>query len=500
QPFSGYAFNKAHAICYGVIAYQTAYLKAHYTVEYMCAVLQSASGNTERIAAALAECNRLGIPVMAPDVNYSEANFTIETVEDGRDGIRYGLAQIKNVGAGAVEGLLAERRAAGVFADLEAFARRISAREINKRVLEALARAGAMDGFGSRGGIIGGLDRILSLAQQEQRLRETGQTSMFDLFGAQVATPLPALEIESIAIPQQQLLQWEKELLGTYLSEHPFQQASQHLAEWVTHTLSEVNADLVGQEAVLAGTVVGVRALATKQGKAFAAVTLEDLSGQTEVVVWSDQYEPWKARGLLFEGTVLMLKVSVRQRGDRLTVAAAEATAYDFEAGRPADANLSRFYVRGTGSRLRAAEEPGVYDPSPLPPAPPEPGRRPDLRIVAPDAPAPEPVEVPQVAPRADLVGPHRLVITMEETTDDAADLRRLRRIFALLDEHAGDVPVELVVRQGGGVTARLRRGGVDPSALEELLKRLRGYLGVLGEAREAGAATSDALAVAAGG
>ena len=124
QPFSGYAFNKAHAICYGVIAYQTAYLKAHYPVEYMCAVLQSASGNTDRIAAALAECSRLGIPVMPPDVNHSEANFAIETVEDGRDGIRYGLAQIKTVGAGAVEGLLAERRAAGPFAHLEDFARR----------------------------------------------------------------------------------------------------------------------------------------------------------------------------------------------------------------------------------------------------------------------------------------------------------------------------------------------------------------------------------------
>lgn len=501
QPFSGYAFNKAHATCYGVIAYQTAYLKAHYPVEYMCAVLQSANGNTERIAAALAECHRLGIPVMAPDVNRSEANFTIETVEGGRDAIRYGLAQIKTVGAGAVEGLLAERRAAGPFAHLEDFARRISAREVNKRVLEALARSGAMDCFGSRGGIIGGLDRILSLAQQEQRLRETGQTSMFDLFGAQVATPLPALEIESIAVPRQQLLQWEKELLGTYLSEHPFQQASHHLAEWVTHPLSEVTADLVGQEAVIAGTVVGVRALATRQGKAFAAVTLEDLSGQAEIVVWSDQYEPWKARGLLFEGTVLMMKVNARQRGDRLTVAAAEATAYDYEAGRPADTNLSRFVVRGTPSRLRAAEESPPYpNPAPPPPAP-GPGRRPDLRIVAPDEPpASGPIEAPPSAPGAGLTGPHRLVITVEETTDEAADRRRLRRICALLDEHQGDVPVEIVVRQRAGVSARLRRGGISPPALEELLKRLRGLLGVLGEAREAGAPASDALAVAAGG
>ncbi|MBM4409727.1 MAG: DNA polymerase III subunit alpha [Chloroflexi bacterium] len=501
QPFSGYAFNKAHATCYGVIAYQTAYLKAHYTVEYMCAVLQSASGNTDRIAAALAECHRLGITVMAPDVNRSEANFAIEVAEDGRDGIRYGLAQIKNVGAGAVEGLLTERRGAGPFANLEDFARRISAREINKRVLEALARAGAMDSLGSRGGIIGGLDRILSLAQQEQRLRETGQTSMFDLFGAQVATPLPALEIESVVIPQQQLLQWEKELLGTYLSEHPFQQASHHLAEWVTHTLSEVTADLVGQEAVIAGTVVGVRSLATKQGKAFAAVTLEDLSGQMEVVVWSDQYEPWKARGLLFEGTVLMVKVTIRQRGDRLTVAAAEATPYDYEDGRPADANLSRFIVRRTPSQPRAAEESPSYPGPASPPPAPGPGRRPDLHIVAPDErPAPEPVEVPPSAPRADLTGPHRLVVAMEETTDQAADLRRLQRICALLDEHQGDTTVEIVIRQRGGASARFRRGGVDPAALEELLKRLRGLLGVLGDAREAGTATSDALAVAAGG
>ncbi len=501
QPFSGYAFNKAHATCYGVIAYQTAYLKANYTIEYMCAVLQSASGNTDRIAAALAECHRLGIPVMAPDVNRSEANFTIEAVEDGREGIRYGLAQIKNVGAGAVEGLLTERRAAGPFAHLEDFARRISAREINKRVLEALARAGALDCFGSRGGIIGGLDRILSLAQQEQRLRETGQTSMFDLFGAQVATPLPALEIEAITVPQQQLLQWEKELLGTYLSEHPFQQAALNLAQWVTHSLAEVTAELAGQDAVIAGTVVNVRALATKQGKAFAAITLEDLSGQVEVVVWSDQYDPWKARGLLFEGTVLMLKVSVRQRGDRLNVAAAEATAYDYEAGRPADANLSRFIVRGVAPRLRAAEDSPAYD-VPPPSSPPPTGRRPDLRIVTADGPpaAMEPVEVPPTVPRVGLSGPHRLVITMEETTDEAADLRRLRRICGLLDEHAGDVPVEIVVRQRGGAAARLRRGGVGGDDLEELLKRLRGLLGVIGEAREAGVPATDALAVAAGG
>src|SRR5690606_37726819 len=170
EPFAGYAFNKAHAFSYATIAWQTAYLKAHYPVEYMAAVLMSAGGSQERIAAAIAECTRLKVPVLAPDVNRSEVNFSIERLPDGVEAIRFGLAQVKNVGATGIITLIEEREANGPFESVEDFSRRLNPREVNKRVIESLAKAGALDSLGDRGAIIGGVDRILSLAQQEQRL------------------------------------------------------------------------------------------------------------------------------------------------------------------------------------------------------------------------------------------------------------------------------------------------------------------------------------------
>ena len=174
---------------------------------------------------------------------------------------------------------------------------------MNKRVLESLAKAGALDTLASRAAVITSVDRILSLAQQEQRLRDTGQTSMFDLFGDEVNTPLPGLELTEERIPQPQLLAWEKELLGTYVSEHPFRGASQRLARHVTHQAIELTEELGGQDAVIAGTAINVRSLSTKQGKAFAAVTLEDLSGQCEITFWSTEYEAAKSRGDVSPGS-----------------------------------------------------------------------------------------------------------------------------------------------------------------------------------------------------
>src|SRR5690606_37049034 len=144
--------------------------------------------------------------------------------------------------------VIEEREANGPFTSVEDFARRINPRDVNKRVIEALAKAGALDDLGERGALINGADRILSLAQQEQRLRETGQASMFDLFGAQVDTPLPALELESMQVPEGQLLAWEKEHLGTYVSEHPFKRAAADLADFVTVQAVELTAELAGQE------------------------------------------------------------------------------------------------------------------------------------------------------------------------------------------------------------------------------------------------------------
>ena len=505
EPFAGYAFNKAHAVCYGTIAYQTAYLKAHYPVEYMAAVLHAANGNSDRIAPGIAECTRLGVPVLQPDVNRSEANFSIERLDDGTDAIRFGLAQVKNVGLGGVEALIAERDARGEFLSVEDFARRVPAREMNKRVLDSLAKAGALDSLASRSAVINGVDRILSLAQQEQKLRDTGQTSMFDMFGDEVNTPLPGLELTEVIIPLPELLAWEKEMLSTYVSEHPFRLAAQRLAPYVTHQSNELTEELGGQDAVIAGTVINVRALSTKQGKAFAAVTVEDLSGQCEITFWSTEYGAAKGRGLLFEGTVLLAKVAVRPRGGRVNITALEVCAYDYDAGGlAADFQPAKFTVRTGLSSAPPGAVPTFPNQPGGPPAGPggHPGgsreRRPDLRIV----PTPERDEMPAPAPppseraalRRALDGPRRLLVTMEETTDAEADRRRVGRICAALDEYAGDLPVELCLRIQHNIRdntqnneARLSRGGVDPRRLDALLPRLKALLGVLGEAIEVG-------------
>ena len=492
EPFAGYAFNKAHAFSYGVIAYQTAYLKAHYPVEYMAAVLMAAHGSQDRIAAATAEAARLGIEVLAPDVNHSRANFSVETALSGEDAIRYGLAQIKNVGQGAIESLLAERDENGAFEHLEDFARRINPRDTNRRVLESLAKAGAVDAMGDRGSIVAGVDRILALAQQEQRLRETGQTSMFDMLGSESESPLPALELVPVTTPRQELLGWERELLGTYLSDHPFKLAAAQLSKILTAQLSELGPDMAGTDAIVAGTVTTVRRLTTRQGKSFAAFTLEDLGGNAELTLWPEGLERFRDR--LVEGNVLIVRVSVRQRGDRLSVVAEEIAGFDLDTGEPVDFDPARF--RGRVQRRAPARDASDS----------RPGGRPALRAL--ESRAPSESGAPQgPTPRASAAGtvatsgPHRLHVTMEETTDEGADRRRMRKIIQLLSLAPGDLPVELAIGARGGETHVLHLDGVALS--DDVLRQLQGLLGVLGRALEVGtpaAAERDGALAAVGG
>ncbi len=498
EPFAGYAFNKAHAFSYGTIAYQTAYLKAHYPVEFMTAVLISAgshpTGAQERIARAVGECARLGTPVQLPDVNSSGVNFSIERPEgEGSAAIRFGLAQVKNVGRAAVEALVAEREQNGPFRSLKDFASRIQPRELNRRVLESLAKAGALDEFADRGTVVAGLDRVLSFAQQEQRRRETGQTSMFDLFGDEVDAPLPALDLDPVEVPRRERLQWEKELLGTYISEHPYQQAASVLAEHVTAQAAELGQDAAGSEVAVAGMVTGVRPLATRQGRPFAALMIEDLSGSVELTLWPEAYERY--RDWAVPGNVVLAKASVRSRGDRLTVAVEELAPFDLESGRLIDFDAGRFRpTGGPGGGRAAARHAGTGD------------SRSRSRAAAPDADAVRagengaagptrgglrPVEpraqpaAGEGAPEAASGGAPRLVISIEETTDEGADRRRLRRLVAMLRESAGDLPVELSVQTRSGRVERLALPGVAAAA--PLLPGIRALLGVLGEVAQHG-------------
>ncbi|MFQ5879454.1 MAG: DNA polymerase III subunit alpha, partial [Dehalococcoidia bacterium] len=314
EPFAGYAFNKAHAVSYGTIVYQTAYLKATYPAEYMTAVLMLAErhpNSAQRVAEAYNECTKLGIPVLPPDVNRSQASFRLEQVPDGRTAIRFGLATIKNVGQAAAEATIEARRQDGPFTSVDDLCRRLNLRALNRRALESIIKAGALDSLGQRGTLLANIDRIVATAQQAQRLRESGQATMFDLFGAATATPMPGLHLEEASIPTSQQLAWEKELLGVYVSEHPVRRLLADRPAEVA-LASEVTEEMVGREVVLAALVAATRQRLTRDGRPFLIATMEDLSGSVEVAVWPDVYEA--SREMWAEGNVLLMQVRVRAR------------------------------------------------------------------------------------------------------------------------------------------------------------------------------------------
>jgi len=317
EPFAGYAFNKAHSFSYALIAYQTAYLKANYPAEYITAFLITNADQSEKVATAVAECRRLGIAVLPPDINRSQVSFSIETDGDGNaPAIRFGLMAIKNVGLGAVEPLISERQKGGEFKSIEDLCRRADLRGVNRRAMESLIKAGALDCLGDRGTLLSNIGRILALGQREQHLRETGQSAMFDLWGETMPAPLPSLELEAADISIKEKLDWERELMGVYLSEHPFSAFANKVAAENTILCGHIDAELAGQTIVVAGMVASVHQSFTRDRRPFASVMLEDLDGRVEVMVWPEAYT--STRDLWQEGNILLVEGKVRLRNDRV--------------------------------------------------------------------------------------------------------------------------------------------------------------------------------------
>ena len=317
EPFAGYAFNKAHSVSYAVIAYETAYLKANYPVEYMTAFLNTYTDNSERLRSAIAECRRLGIPVLPPDINKSQTDFAIEK-QDGKPAIRFSLTAIKNVGHAAIEPIILARRQGDIFKSIEDFCRRADLRSINKKVIESLIKAGAFDCLAPRGALLQATDRLISLAQREQRLRESGQASMFDLWGDTVPLPLPDLNLESADSSLKEKLDWERELLGVYFSEHPFASVAPKLANATTALCGEIDAEMVGETVIIAGMVTTMRQLYTRDRRPFVIATLEDLDGSIEVTAWSEVYSQTKE--VWQEGKILLVEGTVKLRDERVSV------------------------------------------------------------------------------------------------------------------------------------------------------------------------------------
>jgi DNA polymerase-3 subunit alpha len=333
EPFAGYAFNKAHATSYALIAYQTAYLKANYPVEYITALLMAYWGDADRVTTVVSDCRRLGIKVLPPDINKSQSLFSIEKQEGGAPAIRFGLTAIKNVGLAAVESIIQERSRGGEFNSIEDLCRRANLSAINRRVLESLIRAGAMDRLGDRGTLNANVQHILDLAQRQARLKESGQSTMFDLWGQSVDTPLPGLEMETSTVSSAEKLKWEKELTGVYLSEHPFTPYVGQAVRDNTTLCGQIDAEMEGQVVRLAGMVSSLHTILTKDGQTSVAAVLEDVDGKIEVMVWSRIYS--QTKDLWQEGNIVLVEGRVRERADQLQLVCDRAMRYELNAKKP---------------------------------------------------------------------------------------------------------------------------------------------------------------------
>jgi DNA polymerase III subunit alpha len=305
EPFAAYGFNKAHAASYGMVAYQTAYMKANYPAEYMTALMTAESADLEKIAEAVKECGRMGIAVLSPDINESRKDFTFIT--DAQ--IRFGLLVIKNLGEEVIESIITERKEHGPFKDLSDMAGRISHRAFNKKSLEALIKAGALDRFGERKQLLENLDRILLHNKAIQKEKASNQQSLFS--GASTAMSQGIVLRESPPATMRELLAWEKELLGLYVSAHPYDPFALAFKGELLDCNQVVN-QKDGEFVRCGGIITSVKEIITKKGEPMAFVGLEDLTGATEVIVFPRIYKD--AKNLIVPDQIVLVSAKVSAR------------------------------------------------------------------------------------------------------------------------------------------------------------------------------------------
>jgi DNA polymerase-3 subunit alpha len=333
QPFAGYSFNRPHATLYGLLSYQTAWLKTNHPTEYMAAVLTASAGQTEDVAKSVAECGRLSVAVLPADVNRSQIGFTIEQLPEGqlreyrnRQGVRFGLSAVRNVGEGPLS-VVFKAREGGFFKSLEDFCERVDRGALNKRVLESLIKCGAMDAMpGSRRQKLAILEQALSAGIESQRAREAGQASMFDLFGGGGSSANGSTSIQALPMPiinetaqdYKEQLAWEKELLGMYVSDHPIARALEDMDTTDVTALGQLGEEHAGKTLTFMGMISQIRRLTTKKGDSMLVAMLEDLESSIELVAFPKSYE--KYRELLQEDALLRVtaKVDKSRRDDSL--------------------------------------------------------------------------------------------------------------------------------------------------------------------------------------
>jgi DNA polymerase III subunit alpha len=313
EEFAGYGFNKSHSCAYALLAYQTAYLKTHYPVEFMAALLTSEAGNTDKIVKYINEARGMSISILPPDVNESDLYFT-----PVGEAIRFGLAAIKNVGENTAKAIRESRLSQGEFRSLYEFCERIESRFLNKRVFESLIKSGAMDSLGSRESMLASVDDAVMALQRATRIRESGQHG---LFGTAAAPAPVAFEMrDSEPWSEEARLASEYAMLGFYVSGHPLAKYASRLQELKTISLAEIEGQRNGKEVAVAALIVGVRPMRSRKGARWAIYTLQDMTGVQELLAFPESFA--KLESVLKPGVPLLLKarVQIEEAGTRLSL------------------------------------------------------------------------------------------------------------------------------------------------------------------------------------
>ena len=415
EPFAGYGFNRAHAACYAMIAYQTAYFKANYPVEFMASLLTSDHGDIDRVAIEVEEAHAMGIEVLPPDVNESFLQFTAvaAALQTQTPRIRFGLLAIKNLGEGVSRAMLAERKERGPFKNLEDFLSRVQSKDLNKKSLESLAKSGALDGLGDRSAIVGNSEAILAFVHETQHEQASSQAS---LFGSLTATSQPTLRLESVPpIDDRQKLAWEKELLGLYISDHPVKEFERELSDRTTPIGQLKDQWKARQTAVrIIGVVTLVKKIYTRTGDAMVFGKVEDRAGNIETVIFPSLLKT--ANGAFREGVVIIAEGRLSDKDGEVKLVVER---FDEVTAETLPTIIEHYHGPVTLSRQNGYRS--------------TPNRSPEYGSVA----------APLTRPAATSVPGQGLVLRFERMPS----AETVAAIKTVLDAHRGETPVILMIR-----------------------------------------------------
>tara|TARA_Y100001970_G_scaffold44984_1_gene56363 strand:- start:18071 stop:21568 length:3498 start_codon:yes stop_codon:yes gene_type:complete len=291
EPFAGYAFNKAHSVSYAMIAYWTAYFKANYKIEYFTALLNSSINNTEKISVCVNELRKTNLKILKPDINTSKVNFEIISNDSGRV-ITYGLSSLKNVSESSLSKIIMEREKNGDFESLSDFCKRVDSSWINKKILESLIKSGSFDEFGDRGGLLDSIERILIQINSLTKLRNSNQSTMFDLFGEEVETPVNFIEIQETSTDNSQKMFWEQEVMGISFTENPNHKKMMRIKqinEEIIVSLEQIETVDINRQHTFIAEVKSYEKRTSRKGLEFMIVKLELVDGSIDLMVWQNK-------------------------------------------------------------------------------------------------------------------------------------------------------------------------------------------------------------------